>query len=299
MRIDEPAPEAGYDRQTARGTPRPGGSLRAHAVQLVLIVSLAALVAAARPPQSPRTHRSSLRALPTATSATGQQVQAAYGCFPGTLDWPVVTCAGNLPIGDYLDTNTVGIHTFTVHAVDYAGAETTVTHTYTVFDVIPPTATIATPGAGVDYPLGAQLYATTPATTVPAVRGHRCIGTYPNGYPLPTDRPGTFTFTSTFRRCGESRHGHGNVPRRRQDAPEVTIWLLRKAPSTSPASRSGRRILSRRCRRLRAQLYGDTGRHDVGDAHLPRRFRRLLRQRSLREHELLGPVRVRWLYSRS
>src|SRR6185437_15961896 len=47
------------------------------------------------------------------------------------------------PLGGLLDTSSVGTHSFSVHAVDYAGAETTVTHTYTVFDTNPPTATIA------------------------------------------------------------------------------------------------------------------------------------------------------------
>ena len=100
----------------------------------------------------------------------GQRVQAAYGCFPGTLGWPVISCEGDLPLGEFLATDSVGTHTFTVHAVDYLGAETTVTHTYTVFDTIPPAATIATPAAGAEYPVGAQLQASTPATMARAVR---------------------------------------------------------------------------------------------------------------------------------
>jgi hypothetical protein len=152
-------------------------------------------------------------------------VQAAYGCFPGTLGWPVVTCEGDLPIGDYLDTNAVGMHTFTVHAVDYAGAETTVTHTYTVFDVIPPTATITTPAAGADYPLGAQLYASYSCDDGPGGSGIiGCIGTYPNGYPLPTDRLGTFTFTvDAF--DGALTHGTSTATYRVVDRtpPEITL----------------------------------------------------------------------------
>ena len=69
----------------------------------------------------------------------------------------MVSCEGDVPVGAYIDTGSVGTHTFTVHAVDYAGPETTVTHTYTVFDVIAPTATIAVPAAGAEYPVGAQL----------------------------------------------------------------------------------------------------------------------------------------------
>jgi len=126
----------------------------------------------------------------------GQQVQAGYGCLPGPLGWPVVTCVGDLPLGADLDTGSVGTHTFSVHAVDYAGGETTVTHTYTVFDVIPPTAAITTPAEGAEYPVGAELYASYSCDDGPggsAIVG--CIGTYPVGYPLPTDHAGTFTFT--------------------------------------------------------------------------------------------------------
>jgi hypothetical protein len=126
----------------------------------------------------------------------GQRVQAAYGCLPGTLGSPVISCDGDLPLGELLDTSSVGTHTFTVRAVDYAGQEMSLTHTYTVFDVIPPTTTIATPAAGAEYRVGAELYASFSCDDGPggsAIVG--CVGTYPNGYPLPTDRPGTFSFS--------------------------------------------------------------------------------------------------------
>src|SRR5688572_19064760 len=61
----------------------------------------------------------------------GQQAQAAYACLPGPLGWPAVECVGDVPLGAPLNTSSVGEHTFTVRAVDYVGAETTVTHTYT------------------------------------------------------------------------------------------------------------------------------------------------------------------------
>lgn len=195
-------------------------------LHLVLIVVLAALVAAAPASAQPEDPQVEL-ASPTEGDGfyQGQQVQAAYGCFPGTLGWPVVTCEGDLPLGDYLDTNTVGTHTFTVHAVDYAGAETTVTHTYTVFDVIPPTATITTPAAGADYPLGAELYASYSCDDGPGGSGIiGCIGTNPNGYPLPTDRLGTYTFTvDAF--DGAFNHGRTTATYRVVDgtSPEITI----------------------------------------------------------------------------
>jgi hypothetical protein len=125
----------------------------------------------------------------------GQHVQAAYACLPGPLDWPAVECVGDVPLGEPLDTSTVGERTFTVRAVDYAGAVTTLTHTYTVFDVIPPTATIRIPADGAVYPYGAELLADYFCDDGPGgspIAG--CIGPLPNGAQVATDRLGTFTF---------------------------------------------------------------------------------------------------------
>jgi hypothetical protein len=125
----------------------------------------------------------------------GQQAQAAYGCLPGPLDWPVVECVGDVPLGAPLDTSSVGEHTFTVHAVDYVGAETTVTHSYTVFDVIPPVASIRSPADGAVYPYGTEVladYSCDDGAGGSPIAG--CIGPLPNGAPIPTDRLGTFTF---------------------------------------------------------------------------------------------------------
>jgi hypothetical protein len=155
----------------------------------------------------------------------GQQVQAAWGCLPGTLGWPVVTCEGDVPLGASLDTSSVGTHTFSVHAVDYAGAETTVTHTYTVFDVVAPTATISAPAAGAEYAVGAQVYVSYSCDDGPGGSGIAgCIGTYANGFPLPTGRPGTFTFTvDAF--DGAANHGTATVTYRVVDRtpPQITI----------------------------------------------------------------------------
>ena len=125
----------------------------------------------------------------------GQRVQAGYGCFPGALGWPVITCEGDVPPGDYLDTSVAGTHTFSVHAVDFSGAETTVSHTYTVFDVIAPTATIATPADGAEYPVGGELYASYSCDDPNGSGVVGCVGTYHEDYPVPTDQPGTFRFT--------------------------------------------------------------------------------------------------------
>src|SRR5436309_6119281 len=155
----------------------------------------------------------------------GQQAQAGYGCFPGSLGWPVITCEGDVPLGSYLDTSSVGVHTFSVHAVDYSGAETTVTHSYTVFDVIPPSALVTTPAAGAVYPVGAQLFVSYSCDDGAGGSGIvGCVGTYPVGYPLPTSTPGTFTFTvDAF--DGALNHGSATVTYRVADltAPTLTI----------------------------------------------------------------------------
>ena len=166
----------------------------------------------------------------------GQQVQAAWGCFPGTVGWPVVTCEGDLPLGALLDTSSVGTHTFSVHAVDYAGAETTVTHTYTVFDVVAPTATISAPAAGAEYSVGAQVYVSYSCDDGPGGSGIAgCIGTYANGFPLPTGRPGTFTFTV------DAFDGAANTAPR----PSPTGWSIgRRLRSPSARRRTARRTLS-------------------------------------------------------
>jgi hypothetical protein len=196
------------------------------ALQLVVACTLAALVtalpAAAEPdPTGPQ--------IEIASPADGwgfyqgEKAQAGYGCYAGSLGWTVITCQGDVPLGDEIDTSSAGTHTFTVHAVDYAGAEATVTHTYTVFDVIPPTATIASPAAGV-YPVGAELSASFSCDDPQGSGVVGCIGTYPNGYPLPTNHTGTFTFTvDAYDAAGN--HGSASVKYAIADRtpPQITI----------------------------------------------------------------------------
>lgn len=155
----------------------------------------------------------------------GQLVRAAYGCLPGALDWPVIVCEGDVPVGDWLDTSSVGEHTFTVQAVDYAGAETTVTHTYTVFDVIPPIATIETPSDGAVYSLGADVvvgYSCDDGSGGSGIAG--CFGPLPSGAPLPTDRLGTSTF-QVDAYDGASNHGSTTVSYTVADLTPPTITI--------------------------------------------------------------------------
>jgi hypothetical protein len=159
----------------------------------------------------------------------GQQAQAAYGCLPGPLAWPVVECVGDVPLGASLDTSSVGEHTFTVRAVDYVGVETTMTHTYTVFDVIPPAATIRSPADGAVYPYGADVIADYWCDDGPGgspIAG--CIGPLPNGAPVPTDRLGTFTFRVDAYDAA-TNHGSATVSYTVADLAPPTITV------TSPA----------------------------------------------------------------
>jgi hypothetical protein len=123
----------------------------------------------------------------------GQQVQAAYACLAGPLGWPAVTCDADAPLGSFIDTTNVGEHTFTVHAVDYAGAETTMTHTYTVVDVNPPSIAITSPGEHAVYPYGAEVFVHYTCDDGAGGSGVlACLGSLPDGAPLPTNRLGTF-----------------------------------------------------------------------------------------------------------
>ena len=170
----------------------------------------------------------------------GQEAQAAYGCWEGSSGWPVVVCEGDVPLGGQLDTSRVGTHTFTVSAVDYVGVQSTLTHTYTVFDFIAPRATVVTPADGAAYSVGEELYVNFSCDDgeggSPIVG---CIGTLPYGHPLPTDRPGTFTFTvEAFDEA--LNHGTTTVSYRVVDRAPPTITIL--APTDGAEYRVGEPI---------------------------------------------------------
>jgi hypothetical protein len=128
----------------------------------------------------------------------GQSVQAAYACLPGALGWPVISCVGDMPLGEPLDTASAGTHTFTVRAEDYAGAVATVTHSYIVFDVIPPHITVLTPAEQGVYEFGTSVIVDYSCDDGSGGSGiQACIGSLPMGTPLPTNRLGTFSFNVT------------------------------------------------------------------------------------------------------
>ena len=64
------------------------------------------------------------------TYTQGSGVIANYSCSDAGSG--VVSCTGNVPSGQSVDTSTPGTQTFTVTAIDTAGNQTVVTHTYQV-----------------------------------------------------------------------------------------------------------------------------------------------------------------------
>jgi len=160
----------------------------------------------------------------------GQTVQAGYACLPGALGWPVVSCVGDLPLGALVDTASVGGHTFTVRAEDYLGAVTTVTHGYTVVDVIRPAVAMAAPEDRAVYPFGANVTVDYSCDDGPGGSGiQACFGSLPSGGALPTDRVGTFSVEVTaFDWAGNwstLRHTYDVV-----DATPPTVTVAQPAP---------------------------------------------------------------------
>jgi hypothetical protein len=144
-----------------------------------------------------------------ATFYQGQSVQAAFACLPGALGWPVISCAADVALDDLLDTQSVGTHTFTVRAEDYAGAVTTVTDSYTVIDVVSPVVTVTTLADRAVYDVGAGVSVDYRCDDPGGSGVQACIGSLPNGAPLPTGHLGSFGFDVTaFDWAGNSSTVH-------------------------------------------------------------------------------------------
>ncbi len=121
----------------------------------------------------------------------GAEVIAGYGCWSEIID--VIVCEGTTPLGSPVDTQTAGVHTFTVHAVDFEGRESTAIATYTVFDITPPFVEFRTPSHLGEYGLGDEVFVDYRCVDNPGGVGVAyCEGTQPRGAPLDTSRVGTF-----------------------------------------------------------------------------------------------------------
>jgi hypothetical protein len=74
-----------------------------------------------------------------------ETVEAKYACS-APAGASVVTCTGSVENGAYIDTNTLGMHTFTVTTTDSEGASASKSVTYTVAGVQLDTVVFASPG---------------------------------------------------------------------------------------------------------------------------------------------------------
>jgi hypothetical protein len=126
----------------------------------------------------------------------GEPVSADYECTDEAGGSGIVSCAGDVPDGEEIDTSTVGEHSFTVTATDGAGNTTVVTHTYTVFDRVPPTVTVTTPPEGAVYGQGEVVIADYACTDEDGGSGlASCAGDVPDGQAINTATLGPHTFT--------------------------------------------------------------------------------------------------------
>ena len=122
----------------------------------------------------------------------GSEVVADYTCTDSGSG--VATCSGDVPVGDPIDTSSVGVRVFTVIATDVAGNITVETQAYEVVDTVDPVVTIVTPADGVVIEAGDTVladYSCTDAGTGVA----SCAGSVAVGDPVDTTVEGTFAFT--------------------------------------------------------------------------------------------------------
>jgi probable HAF family extracellular repeat protein len=129
-----------------------------------------------------------------ATYALGASVHAHYSCSDAMSG--VATCYGSVANGDPLDTTTLGTHWISVISTDNANNSTSVTHAYTVVDVVPPSVTIYAPPANAFYAQGDQVSTDYTCADRPGESGvSTCNGPVEAGTLLDTSTPGVHTFT--------------------------------------------------------------------------------------------------------
>ena len=92
----------------------------------------------------------------------GQNVTAAYSCEGGGVA-TIVSCTGDVPLGASVDTSTVGVHSFSVTALDSAGHSSSKTVSYTVVASVDVTGSLPIGGGTVTTdPGGTGTSATVP-----------------------------------------------------------------------------------------------------------------------------------------
>jgi len=110
----------------------------------------------------------------------------------------IVSCVGSQPLGSKLDTFHAGEHTLTVTGTDYEGRQTTVTSTYTVFDMTKPHVVFRAPANGAAYAQDSRVvYDYSCEDDEGGLGILECFTsprTFPGEQPIDTSQLGTFTF---------------------------------------------------------------------------------------------------------
>jgi Tol biopolymer transport system component len=151
----------------------------------------------------------------------GQEI-AFYSCDSATSF--VVSCEGDVPSGSFIDTSTVGTHTFTVRATDLLGRTTTKSVNYEVFDWQTPTLNVRAPADGTEYEVGESVEVEYECVDEAGGSGIEiCDGELQDGQPLDTSTVGSFTahFWAVDRAHNVTQH-------------EVTYSVARAADVTPP-----------------------------------------------------------------
>ena len=130
-----------------------------------------------------------------ATLVQHERLAASFGCSDAGGSG-VDSCVGTVADGADVDTSTVGTKTFAVTATDAAGNTRTVTRTYTVVDVTPPGITIDSPAADASFDRFHEVPADYSCSDEIGGSGlATCVGTVPDGAPVPTASIGDHEFT--------------------------------------------------------------------------------------------------------
>jgi hypothetical protein len=145
------------------------------------------------------------------TYTLGQVVDASYSCS----DMWLVGCDGDVEDRAPIDTSTLGAHTFSIHAADYAGNSTTRSVSYEVVapppqqDTTYPQIQLTTPPMGVSYTLGQTVLADYTCSDEPGGSGlASCVGDVPSGSPVDTSTAGVHEFhVSASDYAGNTVHG--------------------------------------------------------------------------------------------
>jgi hypothetical protein len=133
-----------------------------------------------------------------ATYPRGSVVAADFSCAD---DVSVAGCTGTVADGAPIDTVALGSHQFSVTATDGAGNQATVSHSYTVTDVSPPTVELRRPAEGAVFGRGEVVEADFACADETGgsglVANNGCAGSSPSGGAIDTSILGTHEFDVT------------------------------------------------------------------------------------------------------